>query len=295
VVGYLLFTPHLFLLAPLALLLLFSRPVTAREWLWIALAAAGTAKVIVDASGAPLPFRMVTAGSLIATGAFTAFTFALPRATSFVRATLAITIGVLGVVVWSLALGIPVSELDRSIAADLRPLLEQALAGGPADQVKSVLDAIPGVARLFPGWVAVPALGGLLVAWRCYYLIATDPLPPPPGRFRDFRFNDHLVWGAIFTLGFWLLPLGELARRTSGSGLVVWLTLYAARGAAVTGTAVGGWPLPGKVLLIAVSLLVLPVAIGTMTALGLADTWLDFRNRAVPTAGGGNADGSNSS
>ena len=29
----------------------------------------------------------------------------------------------------------------------------------------------------------------------------------PSGRFREFRFNDHLVWGAIFTLGMVLVPL----------------------------------------------------------------------------------------
>ncbi len=149
------------------------------------------------------------------------------------------------------------------------------------------------VARLFPGMVALQALLGLGLAWRWYHRIATSPLPPPPAPFRVFRFDDHLIWGAIFTLALALVPLGEPAGRIAENLLVVWVGLYGVRGLAVAQHASRNWPLPGKLLMFAFAFLALPVALGTLVTLGLADTWLDFRNRPVPD--GGNTDGSHSS
>jgi hypothetical protein len=51
--------------------------------------------------------------------------------------------------------------------------------------------------------------------------------------------------------------------------------------------ATAAWSLGGKVLTLALAVLTFPVATGTLIALGLADTWLDFRGRMGPSEAGG--------
>jgi hypothetical protein len=71
--------------------------------------------------------------------------------------------------------------------------------------------------------------------------------------------------------------------------LVVWIGLYAARGAAVMATVLAPVPLPFKALALALAIPLAPVALGAFLALGLADTWLDMRARLAaraPTSGG---------
>ena len=90
-----------------------------------------------------------------------------------------------------------------------------------------------------------------------------------------------------------VVPLGEPTARIAHNLLVVWVGLYAVRGLAVAQNASRSWPFPGKLLMFAFAFLALPIAFGTLVTLGLADTWLDFRNRPVPD--GGSANGSHSS
>ncbi len=293
VVAFLFLAPPLFLLIPLALLLVFSRPRTAREWLWIALATAGAGRLMLDLDQATLPARVITASALMMGALFTLLSLAW-RAPTLERALIAVAGAAVGVTAWSAANGVSITDLDTVVIADLRRSLEAWLVGSPADQRTGALTTAPAVAQVFPGLLALQGLAGLVLAWRWYHRIAGQPLGPAPGPLSAFRFNDHLIWGAIFTLGLVLVPLGDLVGRVAGSALVVWVGIYAARGAAIVATTARNWPFPGKILVVVLSFLALPIALGTLVSLGVADTWLDFRNRTVPNAGGGNADGSNS-
>ena len=277
----------------MALLLLFSGPKTAREWLWIVLAAGGSAKLILDMVSADLPSRLIGTAGLMSAAAFVVVTHLLPRTSTVTRGLVVIAISAAGLAAWFVWFSLDLTPVDAAVAAQLQRSIELWLEGASVDQLAAAKASAGSVARLFPGLVALQALLGLGLAWRWYHRIAVRPLPPPPGRIRAFRFNDHLIWGAIFTLGVALLPLGEPIGRIGQNGLVVWVGLYAIRGLAIAHNALRAWPLPGKLLMFAFAFLALPIAFGTLVTLGLADTWLDFRNRKVPD--GGTADGSHTS
>jgi hypothetical protein len=150
--------------------------------------------------------------------------------------------------------------------------------------VEPFITAAPGVARVIPGVLALQALLGVALAWEWHHRISVSPLGAPPGRFRDFRFNDHLVWGAIFTLGMVLVPLPSLLTVLALNLLIVWVGLYAARGLAVVAALLAPAPVLLKTVAAAFALLLLPLVVGATVALGLADTWLDIRGRFKPSA-----------
>lgn len=292
-VAFLFLAPPLFLLAPLALLLIFSGPKTAREWIWILLSGGGSLKLVLDLGSADLPSRLLGTAGLLSAAAFVVMANLLPTVSTVVRGLIVIGVSAGGLAAWVLWYAIDLRPVDAAIADQIRRSVDVWLKGAASGQLAAAKESAASVARLFPGMVALQALLGLGLAWRWYYRIATRPIPPPPDPFRAFRFNDHLVWGAIFTLALALVPLGEPVGRIAENLLVVWVGLYGARGLAVAQHASRAWPLPGKLLMFAFAFLALPVALGTLVTLGLADTWLDFRNRPVPD--GGTTDGSHSS
>ncbi len=291
-VAFLLLAPPLFLLAPLALLLLFSGPKTLREWLWIFLATAGSLKLLFDASSTDLTSRMISTVGLLAAAAFVVVCHALPRAPTVTRGLIAIGAAGIGLAIWVAWFSLDLRAVDAAVAAQIRSSLDRLLEGAPGEQAVATRDSADSVGRLFLGLVGLQTLLGLGLAWHWYHRIAARPLPPAPNPWQAFRFNDHFVWGAIFTLAAALLPLGEPAARVANNTLVVWVGLYAIRGLAVAQTGARSWPFPGKLLLVSFAVLALPIAFGTLVTLGLADTWLDFRNRPVPAGG---SDGSHSS
>lgn len=293
VVAFLFLAPPLFVLAPLAFLLLFSRPTTVREWLWLVLAGLASAKIVADLNGASAPARLLGAMGMVMAGAFVVLVHAAPRLGGFNRAAIAVGTGVIGVIIWGGWSGLEVTTIDSAVAADLKRSLEILLEGAPIEQAQSALATVPAVARAFPAIAALQALLGLTLTWSWYHRLAMRPTGTSPGSFTAFRFNDHLIWGAIFTLGLALLPAGDTFARVITNGLVVWVGLYGTRGLAVAAHGARKWPLPGRILVVVMSFLAAPIALGTLLALGLADTWIDFRNRMVPT-GGSNADGSHS-
>lgn len=292
-VAFLFLAPPLFLLAPLALLLVFSGPKTVREWLWIILPTAGSLKLLFDLAGADLPSRLIGTASLLSAATFVVVVHLLPRTSTVTRGLVVLGATAAGLAAWVLWFGLDLRPVDAAVAGQIRRSIELWLEGASGEQLAAAKASADSVARLFPGMVALQALLGLGLAWCWYHRIAGRPLPPPPGTLRTFRFNDHLIWGAIFTLGVALLPLGEPTERIAHNLLVVWAGLYAVRGLAVAQNASRSWPLPGKLLMFAFAFLALPIAFGTLVTLGLADTWLDFRNRPVPD--GGSANGSHSS
>jgi hypothetical protein len=141
------------------------------------------------------------------------------------------------------------------------------------------------VSTLFPGLLALAAIGGLRLAWTWYHRIAERPIGPAPAPFLAFSFNDQIVWGLVAGVALSLVPVP--AAQVVGANLVlVWAALYAVRGLAVFAALASRVPGPVLLALGVVTLLLLPFVLGGLTLLGLADTWLDFRRRQTPVTGG---------
>jgi len=285
-VAFLVLAPPLFVLGPLLILLVLSRPTTFREWLWIALSAAAG-----YALGAPteigLPSLVALSGGAILAGSFGVLTHAFRQTSTLTRALLALATAVAGVLIWGAVTHLSMPDLDAAVLKDLDATMRALFQGSPQDQIDAAVAAMPDVARLFPGVVALQALAGLVLAAAWYHQVARRPVGRPPAPFGALRFNDHLIWGAIFTLGLSLLPLGDPWQRIAQNGLVIWSGLYAARGLAVGVAALGRWPLFGRLLLIGAAILMFPFAVGSLILVGLADTWVDFRGRLAPPPSGG--------
>jgi hypothetical protein len=285
--------PALYFLGPFALLTLLSRPRTARELFWLAAAGAGVAAMVsLDRA---LVLQLVRLSGLLVTLGFVGLSLrghlpVLPRAL------IAVAFGALGVGVWLSFMGLGWSDLERAFTEMMRATYDAwAKATAPAGRattetqtfVRQLQDMAPQVARVLPGLLALTAIAGCALAWVWHHRIATTPFGRPPAPFRRFRFNDHLVWGAILTLGSLLVPLPPSARTLAANLLIVWVGLYVARGLAVI-TAVLA-PAPGALKAVAVGLafLILPLTPGALAVLGLADTWIDIRGRFAPPAPGG--------
>ena len=161
-------------------------------------------------------------------------------------------------------------------------VVENQPAGEMAAMVDAQLAALPTTSRLlFPSLIALEALAALAVAWALYHRIGRARIGPPLAAVRDFRFNDHLVWGVIAGLGMMLLPGLVLVRAIGANLLVFFGALYTIRGVGVFMFVAA----PGRLataLLIVVALLFWNV-LGVMAlGLGVGDTWLDWRSRARP-------------
>jgi hypothetical protein len=212
----------------------------------------------------------------------------------FPRALLAVALTVVGLAVWAAVAGLTWAEVERAFTEVLRgsDALRSAASDPTSRQdardfVQQVINKAPDLARVMPGLLALEALAGLLLASSWHHRIASAPLGHPPARFRDFRFNDHFVWGAIFTLGLVLVPLPPAGRVVGLNLLIVWVGLYATRGLAIVSAITAGTAPPLKVFAAVLALLLVPVALGSCVALGLADTWLNVRGRLPPPVPGG--------
>jgi len=148
-------------------------------------------------------------------------------------------------------------------------------------------------AKLFPALLALESLAALALAWALYHRLARARLGAPMRPLRDFRFNDQLVWGLIVGLTIVLLPNLASLHVVGGNLLLFFGALYAVRGfgvlswlltprrLAVTfaiGFAMLWWP----VLNAFAVLLFLLLGVAAL-ALGLGDTWADWRHRPRPT------------
>ena len=290
--GTLLLVPPLFVLAPFVVLTLLAGPRSLREL--VALTAAGTGLAIsLQGPSALVPDLLRAAGVVLAV----AFGFLCLRLRSglFARALLAVVVTAAALVGWEALRGLTWPELHRAFTGLLeqsyRTLLppEPGTSGGELRAlVQSLIDSAPGLGRALPGLLALQGMAGVAVAWLWHHKLAAVPLPPPPAPFRTFRFNDQLVWGAIFTLALFLVELPPEGRALTESLLVFWLGLYALRGLAVAASMLVFAPVLLRGLLVLMAFLLSPLTLGACVALGLGDTWIDLRRRlpSAPEAGG---------
>lgn len=166
------------------------------------------------------------------------------------------------------------SEMGRELAARLYE------AAGQARQV----------AELLPAGVFLASLAGLALAWRGHFHLAREPLGGPPAPFTAFTFSDQAVWLVVGALALLLFPGISRAARLDTVALnvlVVMLSLYALRGAAIFRASTGRPSAIGVALYSVLAILMFAFVATGLMLLGLADTWLDFRRRlAAPTTGG---------
>jgi hypothetical protein len=274
--------PPLFLVGPLAGRLLMARPRSVREWSWFA----ASVLILLLAFGFgpdAMAQKLVQAAGLVFTGTFLALLAwrpgpAFPHA---VRAT-AFTTGV--IMGGTSAAGVQWEAFRTSVRqqlADATALLPGTSAM-PPEQAEAFHRMLDHVARLYPGLAVLGALaGGTLAAGLAIY-VAARPGDREPGRFGHFRFNDHVIWGALLTLALAMAPLAAPWNDLVANALVVWAGLYMARGAAVLVTIWARWPGLLRIALCMLAVVLLHFALGGLLLLGLADTWLDFRRRFPP-------------
>jgi hypothetical protein len=125
-------------------------------------------------------------------------------------------------------------------------------------------------------------LAALALAWAAYHRLGRTRLGAPLSPFKEFRFNDQLVWGLIVGLTIVFLPTLAGLRAAGANLLVFFGALYALRGLGVL-----AWFLaPGAVasaLAVGAAMLLWPILLVAALGLGLGDTWADWRRRARPT------------
>lgn len=280
--GYLLLAPSLYLLGPFALLSLLSRPRTSRELFWLVLAGAGVAASLFgDQTLVP---QLLRTGGLLMSVAFVLLSLR-PSWSTVTRILWALAITVAGLAIWARVWGVTWDAVEAAFTQIMREIYQAWAQSKPGEAdvqlfLQQAQEMAPRAARLMPGLLALQAMAGCALAWVWHHWTATTPLGRPPAPFREFRFTDHLVWGAIFTIGSLLLPLPPLARILAANLLIVWVGLYTVRGLAIIAAIFAQAPPPLRIL-------AMGLASPICAVLGLADTWLDFRGRLAPPAPGG--------
>lgn len=163
----------------------------------------------------------------------------------------------------------------------------------PVETEKELSLLSEGGLAVFPALLALQSLAALALAWATYHRLARARLGPPLRPLREFRFNDQLIWGLIVGLTIMLLPTLTALSGAGKNLLVFFGALYAVRGLGV----LSWFTKPGRLrvlTIVGVILLFAPVlnafvVLGFLMlgvaalALGLGDTWADWRGRARST------------
>jgi hypothetical protein len=136
--------------------------------------------------------------------------------------------------------------------------------------------------------LAIQLLAGLALTAAIYYRAQPRPWGTPPGRFRDFRFSEHLGWVGAVALVVVLIPRLAAAKGAALNLLVVTGLLYGLRGLAVTAFGIallGGAGCGTAALFVLLTLFVLPAVVAGAIVLGVVDAGMDLRRRwAAPRA-----------
>jgi hypothetical protein len=249
-------------------------PFAALERAWLALLAGALGIVMFNRPGRPFVPAALTALGLAA--------------------------GAASVLVWatSLTWGEVAWRVSRHFGYQARLVLGQMAAaadaaGGDLAPVVGTLErtvetGIRLASAVFPALLLLQSLAALAVAWALYQRLARAPLGASLGRLRAFRFDDNLIWGVVLALVALLVP--QLAGLgTVGGNLAVFFGgLYVVRGLAVAAAMAATAGIDGVLAAAGATLVVLflaPVAAMAALALGVTDTWVDWRRRLERTAG----------
>jgi hypothetical protein len=281
---------------------------------WVAIAVVLT----VQPSGMIGPFYNLARGwSLLLAGAFGLICLLSIERPMFTRAmaalaltlSLAVVMALIGPVTMSRTATVMSDEFSRrngETMASVTSVIEShpkewqqlidkvpSLSDAPTEVAKN-LSSLSDVGRtVFPSLLALESLAALALAWATYHRLGRTRLGAPLQPLREFRFNDQLVWGLIVGLTMVLVPTLSPLRGVGQNLLVFFGTLYALRGLGVltwfmapgslgVTLVIGGVLLFAPVLQVFAALAFLMLAVAAI-ALGLGDTWADWRGRARST------------
>ena len=233
--------------------------------------------------------------ALLLGGWFLALTMRWPSA-SFIHRALGAVAGA-GMVAVAFFSGRPrlFRVVDGVVTRQLQALAEQAVATAQRlatdpEVGTSLVNGIQLVtdmkSRFYPGLVLIASVAGLGVAWWIYVRVAQGS-DRGLGPLRDFRFNDQLIWVAIASVGLLLWGSAGWVAEAGANGVLFFSALYAVRGAAVVVFVTGGVSLMGGVLLGLGFWIVPAYVVSAAMFIGLGDTWLDVRARALKAVGRG--------
>lgn len=294
------FAPVGMLALPLAGLLLASRPAARRERIALALTAAfGLWWLMLPGTIAD---QVVRAATLLAAATFVLAT-RYSRSTVTHRALLALVTTTAGLTALFVIRGWPWGAVqwwvERRTSFGARVVLgrlwatagsgsgDRGAANLPADLERWLESGIRLLADQYAAILALQLLAGLVLATMLYHRISRAPVGLPVGRFRDFRFSEHLGWAAVVALTVVLIPKLAAAKLAAANLLVVTGAFYALRGAAVTAFGLGllGGPGLGGTLLLGLAILfILPAMVAGAIVLGVVDAGLDLRRRWAAAA-----------
>lgn len=279
-------------LVPLAALLLASRPRTRSE-VAVAMALGALAVLWLLQRGDP-PDQVARGVAVLGGAAFVLATF-YSSGTVTHRALLAVTAAAVGMVLLFPVLGWSWARIVwwvehrtgfamRLVLAQLGPAPGPAGASGPtaADVEQWFESGVSFLAHQYAAILAIQFLGGLGLAAAIYYRVCGRPVGTPPGRFRDFRFSEHLGWAGALALLVVLVPRLAVVKGAALNLLLVAGLLYALRGAAVTAfglALMGGAGWGTAALLGLLALFILPAAVAGSIVIGVLDAGLDLRRR----------------
>jgi hypothetical protein len=281
---------------------------------WVALATL----LMVQTDAVPGAFyNLVRGWSLLLAGSFGFVCLFGPHRPFFPRALLALVITMALALIMSLVGPVSMSQASKTVADELARRNSASMS-----MVKSVIQEypkewsdwsakVPRLAELpdvmdktlaglsaagtavFPALLALESLAALALAWATYHRLGRARLGAPLRPLREFRFNDQLVWGLIVGLTIMLLPTLTAFRGLGENLLVFFGALYAVRGFGVLtwfmaprnlgiALAVGCIMLCAPVVQVFAFLGFMLIGVASL-ALGLGDTWADWRSRVRPT------------
>ncbi len=186
-------------------------------------------------------------------------------------------------------------SVDGAVTRQLRLMGDQvvALAQGSAAEpelaafIVNTVQAVTELqSRFYLGLLMIASVSGLGVAWWVYVRVARGS-DRGLGPLRDFRFNDQMVWLAIASVILVLWGSAGVLGELGANGLLFMAALYAVRGAAVVVFVTGGVSFTGGLLLTLAIALIPAYVVSVAMFIGLGDTWLDVRARALKALGRG--------
>lgn len=165
---------------------------------------------------------------------------------------------------------------------DVMRVVQQGEAMSPA-LASAIYRTVEMQASVFPALVALESMAALAVAWWLYVrLFQTEE--SSIGSLGGFRFNDHLVWVMIVGLLLLGLRTEDVVTRVGANLSVFMGALYALRGMGVVVFVSGGLSLFGYGMFVLGFVFAAPVVLGFAALFGIADTWLDLRERVGSAA-----------
>lgn len=170
-------------------------------------------------------------------------------------------------------------ERELATAAMAAAELMSAVGMGGAVRETGYLRALEWQHLLYPAFLALASVASLAVGR--FVVERMSGREEALGPFREFRFEDRLVWVLVAGLALVLAPADPGIVRLGENAVLFMGGLYLLRGVAVlfwvgAATVTSGW---SAALWIVAGLALYPVAVLTALALGLGDTWLDVRRR----------------